>query len=32
VSPDKRAALKALKGGESVDGFELVTSEGARWR
>ena len=32
VSPDKRAALKALKGGESVDGFELVTTEGARWR
>ena len=32
VSPDKRAALKALKSGESVDGFELVTTEGARWR
>ena len=32
VSPDKRAALAALKGGEEIDGFALVLSESARWR
>lgn len=32
IDPDKKSALKALKGGEEVDGFHLVEKEGVSWR
>ena len=32
VSPDRKAATKALKGGDVIDGFRLVSTEGVRFR